>query len=45
MKLIKDAVKGDQSKGIHGDYCSHCGHDDEGHFKDSDCDCICHDEK
>ena len=44
MEMIED-MKGNQAKGTHGSYCSHCGHYDEVHFRGTDCDCICHDEK
>jgi len=44
MEMIED-MKGNQAKGIHGDYCEICGHYDEVHFQDTDCECICHDEK
>jgi len=36
-------VKGDQAKGIHGDWCSHCKHYNEKTFRKSDCVCLCHD--
>ena len=36
-------MKGDQSKGVHGSYCVDCGHYDEIHFRNTDCDCECHD--
>ena len=45
MKLIKNAVKGEQSKNTHGTYCELCGHYDEVHFRDTDCECVCHDKK
>ena len=38
-------MKGNQAKGVHGDYCFHCGHYDEVHFRKTDCPCICHNEK
>ena len=37
-------VKGDQAKGIHGDWCSHCKHYNEKTFRKSDCVCLCHDQ-
>ena len=39
-------MKGDQSKGIHGDYCSHCGHYSEARGPNAgqvQCECRCHD--
>ena len=42
MKQIKNAVKGKQLDGIHGSFCMKCGHYDEVHFRNTDCDCDCH---
>ena len=37
-------MKGDQSTEDHGTYCLACGHYDEVSFRDTDCDCLCHDD-